>query len=382
MKKSLLIASILFCATWTLPAQAATTITTAEYVGEIDNTFNENVYINASKITFSSTAEKDVTLVGNEVFFDGIVAGDLTVIGKDVTVSGEVQGDIKIVAAKTIYSGNAEGDILFLIGELEMLVAATVTQDALIYGGTIRTNGSFEGNTNIVAGKAYIEGSFSDNVQLSAQSVVVGNVVLNNFAEIDYNAPTRAQVLGDSSKLKLNFNETGSWKENGFLQQAFLVFISFWTVLRFVTTVIIIFFFTNGFRKFTQAFGVEATSHPVKTMVVGAIALVGIPFLAIVLVISLVGLPIGILLGLFYAALFVIRYALISIVLGSFIKRYSGRDSSLGVVNFWYAFLGLVLMTGIAFIPYVGNGAVIILTLIAFGSVAYVLAQPIRRLKK
>jgi len=382
MKKALITALILFFAGWSLPLQAATSITTSQYVGETDDIFNENVYINASTITFSSAAKKDVTLVGNVIVFDGMVDGDLTVVGRDVLVSGEVRGDIKIVAAKAVYSGNAEGDILFLAGELTMLAAATVTRDSLIYGGTIKTGGSFEGDTSIVAGRVYVEGSFSDDVQLSAQNVVIGNVVLNNFAEIDYNAPTRAQVLGNPSKLKLNFNETSSWKENGLLKNTLLTFISFWTILRFVTTVIIIFFFTNGFRKFTQSYGLEATKHPIKTLVVGAVTIFAIPILSILLMVSLVGLPIGIILGLFYAGLFVIRYALISILIGSFIKRYTRWDKSIGVVNFWYALLGLMLLTGIAFVPTAGRIIVFILTLAAFGSIVYVLAQPIRRLKK
>jgi len=382
MKNALFITLILVFAAWAFPIHAAVTITKTEYVGEVEDEFDENAYINASKINFLGTSEEDVTLVGNKVFFDGVIEGDLNVIGRDVVVSGEVGGDIKIVAAKAVYSGNAEGDILFLVGDLEMRAPATVAQESLIYGGTIKTNGSFEGDTAIVAGKAYIEGSFSDNVQLSAQSVVIGNIVLSNFAEIDYNAPTRAVVLGDSARLKLNFNETGSWTENGFLQQAFLIFISFWTVLRFVTTAIIIFFFTNGFRKFTQSFGLQATKHPFKGITLGAVALVGIPFLSGLLIVSLVGLPIGILFGLFYLALFVVRYALISVLIGSFIKRYAGWDKSVGIVNFWYGLLGLVLLTAMAFIPYAGRIIIFILTLAAFGSVLYILLQPIRRFKK
>lgn len=360
-------------------ADAAIKVTGAEYSVKKEDKITENLYVTSSSINFLGSSTKDVFLIGRDVYVDGNIDGDLFVVAKNAVVNGTVGGDVRIASATYTSRAKIKGDLVVLAGENFLSEELSVESDSMFFGGTVDTKGAtFTGETNIVSGRAIIEGEFNENVTVSAQDVTLGEIKVGDQTEIDYYSPKTAIEKSPNEGVNIQYNKTGTWKDNGIIKHSFLVFVSFWTVLRFVTTMIIIFFFTYGFRNFTRSMSVRATDHPWKSMLFGFVVVVGIPIAVLLLLISLVGLPIGVLLALVYIMLFVVRYAVMSIVLGAFIKRNAGWDASDGIINFWYSILGLIILTILQFIPYIHAIASIVLTLIAFGAVAAVITKPLK----
>lgn len=206
-------------------------------------------------------------------------------------------------------------------------IAGTVTQELIVIDSTATVTGTVEGNVTVISGTL--------NLEPSAR--VSGDV---NLIRSDLNRASGASVGGSVSRS--SFDVSG-WD---FLALSIYFWISF-TIAIVIAGLI---FAAVGGRQLRGA-GNLIIARPGGTILAAVIVGIGIPILAIIAMLTILGIPLG--LGLLFfliPALWFFGYLVAGTELGSRILRQEQNDHP-----YVAAVLGLVLLQLIGLIPFVGG---------------------------
>jgi len=122
------------------------------------------------------------------------------------------------------------------------------------------------------------------------------------------------------------------------------------------------------FRRYSREIVNLSTERPLKLLGLGAVVIVALPIISILLFSTMVGVPLGII-GLLGFAIAIIFSSIIApIIVGSVVYRFfSKKDLE---VSGKTIIIGVFLFVLAGIVPFIGPFAVLILMLIALGSVA------------
>ncbi|HEY4501138.1 MAG TPA: hypothetical protein VJI70_02640 [Candidatus Paceibacterota bacterium] len=262
----------------------------------------------------------DLRVVGGSINIEEAVAGDLVAFGFSVHDSGRAGGSVFIVAANTTLSAGAAGPVT-------------------IYGNNISIAGDFASNVNIVA---------SGRITLVASTTIAG--------KLSYEAPEEATIpVSATIRGGIEYTSASYLPDAGTSRILAVISIGFFLFVRILGALILAGLLAGLFPRLAEAIVERAvTSRPSKillTILLGFAAFVVTPVLFLLLALTFVGF--GLALLLFVSYIFVVLFAIIyaGILLGGlFARRYMHRDSVL-----WHdGVLGMLALSLIALVPYVG----------------------------
>ncbi len=343
MLKYNVVAGIVLCGllfTTVGSAEARSVVRTGETVTIADDqTAEGDLYGAGYTVVQSGGVTGDAHLVGGRVNLSGVVATDTLALGLTVDVSGKVGDDLRIVGGDVTVSGEVAGDLFVIARTLNVLSQARIAGDVIFFGqeGTIdgavgndvvgrmtslRLDGPVGGAVNVetnnltlgdgaaIAGN--LEYKSSDDLTRAPQAVVEGEVVRSTAAPVDVrtNAETALGVL---------------------LLVLFAV-LSWYVFLR---------------RSLEEVVR-RGTDHPLRSGLVGLALLFVAPFLAGVLVVSQLGLLVGLVVGVVYLLLLVLAAVLLPALVGGFLVRQLLPRSGLSV---WWILLGSIIVAALFLMP-------------------------------
>ena len=257
---------------------------------------------------------------------DDVVAEDLYAVGGRTIVEGVVQGDLVVLTGEVIVTGTVEGDIIGLVGgpvrisgEVgeSVLVAAVrlessgrVGSDVSGFVGEARVGGEVGRDVLLVGGKAEVTARVGRDVRAQAwQLVVDGEVGRDVVARVDDIAlGDGARVAGDVTfRASDDVRVSSAATVGGSLVQAEVLapmwakaltrLLGWLSVLGFVVAGVALFWVFRGTAP--RAVRV-ARERPWRSALVGLGVLVVPPLLALPLFLTLVGLPVAVLILLFW----------------------------------------------------------------------------------
>lgn len=289
----------------------------------------------AGSINSRARVGGDLRAVGGSINIEEPIVGDLVAFGFSVHDSGRAGGSVFIVAANTTLSAGASGPVT-------------------IYGNNISLAGDFAGNVNIVA---------SGRITLVASTTIAG--------KLSYEAPEEA-VIPDSVTIRggVEYTSASYLPDAGTSRILAVISIGFFLFVRILGALILAGLLAGLFPRLAEAVVERAsssrTSRILLIMLLGFAAFVVTPVLFLLLALTFVGFGLALLLFISYAfiALFAVMYA--GILLGSlFARRYMHRDAVL-----WHdGVLGMLALSLIALVPYVGLFVVALFTTFSAGAI-------------
>lgn len=331
-------------------------------------TFSDNFYVAGGNIFLNNEFDQDVVVAGGEVVIDGLVKGDAIILGGNSKILGEIQGDLRIVGGEINLQGKVSGDLVIFGGVVNLAKEAEILGESILVGVEINQNSSLENKSKVVAGKINLNGEVTSEIEAMTQKMTFGPDV-NILGSLKYYAPFRAeQIPGAEVSGNIIFNEIQTIRETGVVKSTILNLLTFWIILRFITTLIIAFLLIYIFRVFAQETNDLAISSFLKCLLYGLLSLFVIPLIILILFISLVASPIGFLILLAYLFIFIIAPSISGIFIGTIISRLLKKEKDHNV-SFSNATIGIVFLTLFQFIPYIGNLTRFIFTLVAVGAI-------------
>ncbi len=324
------------------------------------------------------TVDDTLVAIGETVLIDGTVTGDLIATGSRIVVKGTVQGDAMLCGQTMDVEGTVAGNVygfgqsLNLRGAVarngyaltqtfQLHSAARVDQNLLALGKGLSVDGNVGRDVLGYAETADLRGNvgrdlraYGRRVALLAPARVGGNLTAYVPRKQDLQVDSGATVAGKTETI-LRAARAPNYLRPGFY---------FWQAVRLVAALVTGLLF---YWLFPSLFAVqlETGGAVLRTMGVGFLVLVATPVAAVLALITLIGLPIGLLalaawgLGLYLAKI------LVAYALGQRLLRASeGQPRSMA--HTLLVGLGIVIVA--VNIPYLGGPIHFLLILLGLGA--------------
>lgn len=291
----------------------------------------------------------------------GQVVGDLYVGAGNAVISGQVTDDVVIVGGNTTITGNVGGDVRVMGGQTT--ITGTVGGDIFVIGGSLTVGGETLGDVDFIGGHFVLSPSArvggdvtyrSDRrAEVSSEAQIAGELIYDK---------TLAQRLGVLKAGNTSFATglaalLGAWLFLKLLMLVFASLVIYWLLL-------------GPLEKVVKT----TFSHPGKLVVTGFAAMVAVPVLVLILAVTIIGLPLAILLGLFYGGALLAAKLLAGAVLGVWLdrrlfKRENYRPTWKNVL------LGTLVFFILSYVPIVGWLLSLALVALVAGAMLEILYQ-------
>lgn len=123
------------------------------------------------------TIDDDLYIFSDEVEVEGIVVGDLIASGGNVEVSGNVMGDLYVTGGMVSVSGNIDGSIYAAGGQVE--ISGIVGRSIISFGGQVRILSDASVFEDVVAcgGQVSVDGFVGDDLRAAGGSLDIKSEV-------------------------------------------------------------------------------------------------------------------------------------------------------------------------------------------------------------
>jgi hypothetical protein len=341
-------------------------------------------------VAANETVDDTLLAAGNTVRIEGVVNGDLLAFGRTVEVRGTVKGDLVSLAKRTVVSGTVEGriytfseslDLDGLLGHnlygfaqnLRVNDHGRVGEGILAAAGDVTIEGEVKRSVDLLtSGNADVSGSIGRDLTMSGVSLT-----LTNSARVGGNVSVRVRQLkevhiADGATIAGKRDIQVKVRQSQFTRPRFYFHQAVWFAAAMLVGWLGLLLFPGFFRATTQAVGSGWLS-----LGLGLAALAGVPVVMVVAAITLIGIPISLMLFAVYLAAIYMAKVWVGAFLGRMLLKPLGAtngDWMLGLL------LGLLILTIVGFIPYLGGLVrlgVVCLGLGAFAGQLYRTSRPV-----
>jgi hypothetical protein len=331
-------------------------------------------------VTVASGETVDDTLVvfANSVNINGTISGDLIAFARQVNVQGNVQGNVIVFGQKLDFSGSVDGDI-FAFGQ-NILAEGRIGQSLWAFGQTITVGRDvrLDKDATLFSQWAFINGNVERDVTAYSQTLDVGSKVGRNLhfegGALMIHAPSviggnlysmtisekevqidPAVTIGGKKHIGFIKPQASRYRTPGFYaKQAFRIGAGFFMGL-------LLYWIVPGMRHISLSTGRALLTSGGIGFLVGVAA----PVAAIILAITLIGIPIALLVTVLWLLGLYLAKIIVAKCIGSAI--FGARDNGLSS-TLLPLLIGLVIVIIAVNLPYIGGILNFILMLIGFGA--------------
>ncbi len=321
----------------------ATVVLTAPVAGDLS--------VVGGTITAAAPVAGDELLIGGSITTRAKVAGDLRAIGGSITVGEPVGGDLIAFGYSVDALGRAGGSV-FIVA-VNTTIVAGATGPVTIYGNNVSLGGTFGGNITIVAG--------------GRVSVTPGTII---HGALTYEAPEPA-VIPASVVIDGGVSYTSASYLPGASASRMLAIASIgvFLLVRILGALILAGLLAGLFPRPAEEIADRLSSdrprRTLLTMALGFAILVTVPALVLLLLVTFVGIGIALLLFVAYLLLVMLALMYAGIVVGNLLaRRFSHRENVL-----WQdGVIGMLVVSGVTMIPFIGLFIVLLLMTLTTGA--------------
>ena len=318
---------------------------------DLDGTVNGDAFIAGGVVNMRGTVNGLLVVAGGQVNVMGTVTDRIISVGGTVRLSGKTEKSVFAGGGSVIIERGATVGEYLMAGGSDVQVRGVVERDAKIGATTLKLTGEIKGDLDAgvesfeteegstVGGNLTVAAKDSGNIRI-VPGTVLGQVHLKAGRE----APA-PRFLGLTK---------------GRLAMRIIFFLSL------CATALVISFL---FPRQLASVGTIINGRPGESVLVGLAALVLVPFITLVLILTVVGIPLGIFLFLYLCWLAFLSQMGLGIFLG---YRVFGFDGKRGWGLFGPVALGILALFVCTFIPFVNVVVILAGLIVGVGALAIV----------
>lgn len=328
---------------------------------------SQNLYMAGGNVTSAAALPADAIFVGGSLLSGGTVAGDLLAAGGNVTVLGAVGGDVRLAGGNILVNGKVGGDALVAGGQTT-IGGAGIGGDLIWLGGTLRVDAPVTGNLRLSGGDVVINSTITGNVTFQGGKLTLGSRAVIN-GTLTYKAPAQATMeQGAIVRGAVSYSPVKSATSTP-AKTIFATILTLALLGKFLMVLACAFVFVLIFRRYSEAVLENATEKPLLEIGRGFAVFVLLPVASVILLVTIIGIPFGVMGLAGYVAALILASILSAIILGSIVHKWVMRPAEYRIT--WVTILiGAVLYTLLGFIPFIGGIIKFVLILLALGAAA------------
>jgi hypothetical protein len=274
-----------------VPLMAAATAAAQTPAGRPDN-----YYAAGNHIVISTPMPADVLVAGREVVIKQPVAGDILAAGRRVELAARADDDVRMAGSEVIVDAPVSGDVTIAGGSVTLGRGAHVGGRSWITGRTVQIDGVLDRELNVAAAEVVLTGELRSPVRIVAEKLDV-RAGARLLAPVTYRGANEATVAKDATLTSpIVFTRIDAREARHARQRPVISTFLFITHL-FLAGLLVIVFMPRTERSVVDTL----RAQPLKSFVAGFALLVTVPVAALLLIVTVLGLPIGLVLAAMYA---------------------------------------------------------------------------------
>ncbi|PJA94241.1 hypothetical protein CO131_02280 [Candidatus Kaiserbacteria bacterium CG_4_9_14_3_um_filter_50_16] len=367
MQRALLIALIFLLPASTLAASAPASFSVARSLLAASSSPG-NAYRAGISVVITAPVAGDLSVTGGSVVTAAPVHGDELVLAGSISSRARVTGDVRFFGGRINIEEQVGGDIIafgfsvhdsgradgsVFIGAIDTSLTNGAIGPVTLYGNTVSLAGDFASDVTVIT---------SGHLTLAASTTILGT--------LSYEAPEPAAIPASATIIGgVKYTNASYLPDASTSRILALVSIGFFLFVRVLGALILAGLLAGLFPKLAEAIAERAyTKQPraiLLTMLLGFATLVATPILLILLSLTFVGIGLALLIFFLYALVAFLALLYAGIFLGSvFARRFARRDTML-----WHdGVIGMLLLSLISLVPFIGLFAVLLLTTFSAGA--------------
>ncbi|MBP9817901.1 hypothetical protein KBC75_04100 [Candidatus Shapirobacteria bacterium] len=290
------------------------------------------------------------------------IEGDLIMAGGKVEVTSNINGDAYVAGGKVNFDGSVEEDLVVAGGEV--VIKGVVGKNLTVAGGkvTIDENSIVGGYVLAAGGEVIMLGQFAGSVKVVARDLKVGEKVhIQGDLEADIESGQVAETAIVDGEKKVVVHEAKQTQIPENVNKALVTSgkVIFW-LGQLVTLLVLLAIGGKAVEK------VEVNQKNFwATLGWGLVVLIVTPVLALILLVSMVGSPLGLMLFPIYFASLYLSGLVVAITMGAMIAK----NGWLKMKNrYLLAIIGLILVTVVSQIPIIGGWVKFVVLILGLGT--------------
>ena len=330
----------------------------------------DNLYLAGGNVSVSGAVFGDLLAAGGNILISENVSDDMAIAGGSITILGNSGGDVRVAGGNILIAGDVAGDVVIAGGSVTIASEVSVGKDVVVAGGQVSVDGDVSGNLQITGGVATINGHIKGNVKAEVdEKLTLGSGAVVD-GTLEYSARNTdilqmnegAVVAGEVSFTKVDVVDRHEAKN--FIFAAIGAFIFFKLIALIIAVLVLVWLF----RKFSNSVVEGVVKDPLQMLGKGFVAAVVVPAAAILLFVTVVGIPLGLLLMFGYGLLSFVVCLYAGVVVGAWVSKLV-RKSGHAVITYKNAAGGVVLLMIVKFIPLIGWIIGLFVFLVTLGSI-------------
>ncbi|HET9580677.1 MAG TPA: polymer-forming cytoskeletal protein [Usitatibacter sp.] len=282
-------------------------------------------------------------------------------MGGDVEITQPVEGPVFAAGGTVNVDAAVNGDVHAAGGKVRVGPDAVISGDVALAGGKINVDGSIKGELNAAGGKVRINAPVAGDT-----SVAAGTLELGPDARIGGKLTFHGQDLRRDPAAQVTsgveHTQGRRWHRHERTAAERFAHGWIWTAGLMVLAALIAAALPGPSQRLAQ----ELRERPWITLLVGFLAFTSIPIAAVLIMITIIGIPIGLLALIGYAALLLVGYVWLAVVVGGMLlDRVRPETAALTAWRVGAAVLTMLVLAILVRMPFVGG--VFKLAAVAFG---------------
>lgn len=317
----------------------------------LKHTSSGNAFGGGENLRIDQDIKGDLVLAGSRLEINGNTGDDFIGAGGELIVNGNVSGNIIAAGGSIRVNGNVGGDVAAAGGQIFLSRDSVVEGDILIGGGEVTLDGTVNGNGDVSTGTLRTGENFELKGNLSLQAD-------------NYPSNLENKVGGNLNVTQVNATE----EQHQGAAEGFSIFFFIIGLLASLALGLILIYLFPGF---VTGIAELVKDSPLKTGLLGFLALIFLPILSIILLITIFGWALSVLLILLFILALLIATVPVKLLAGEMIyTKILKKDAGKMV----YYLVGAVIFAIVYEIPFVGGLIRFIALLIGLGAIVAWLA--------
>lgn len=331
-------------------------------VVQIDGEIHGDAFLAGGVVIVNGQIDGDLFVLGGKVTINGAVGNSIRVVGGDVTINGVVGRNTLLVCGNCVVTKGASisGSLLAGAGNLE-LSAGRIGKGFRFFGNRLYLNSEIANEAFVVSQQQFVLGpnaSVSGDLKYtgSSQAVLSRGATVSGSITYEKNNPDEDFPRFFGAKTLFDLRDTLAPVINlGFL----------------IISLLIGFLLMGIFPRWFEKSVLAIERKPAASFGVGVIALVTVPVIAILLAVTIVGIPVSLVAVLFGYTIYVLASFIAAFFIGRIIlMRFFGERRG------WALAVGLTVFYLFGFLPLAGQILRLIVTIFAVGGIVLSYRHP------
>ena len=295
-------------------------------------------------------------------------------LGGDVVVSQPLQGALHALAGTVTIDAPVSGDVSAAAGDVYVGSTAAIAGDVSLAAGHVAIEGAIQGDLRAAGGHVEIDGPVTGDASIAAGSLELGPAARIQgrltFHGGELHRDPAAQIVGG-----IVHTSPPRWRWPAHEHSAGWRFAHgwIWTAGLMLLAALIAAALPDASHRMAQ----ELRERPWITPLLGLVAIASIPVGAVLLILTIIGIPIALLALVGYAGLLLVAYVWVAVVVGGMLlDRVHPETAARTAWRVGAAVLAMLLLAIVVRVPFVGGLVKLAALVVGMGMIVAAIFRP------